>query len=84
MCLFAPSPAVGGDGLFEIFVFLAREAADPPQSGEMFLGFGEVVDDQVGLSDILVSTAMSRVQLQRALVVAISRVFGSAPRCRLP
>ena len=60
---------VVGDGLLEVLVFLAGDETDPLQRGQMLLGLGRVVGNQVRLADVLVSAAMAGVELERLLVV---------------
>ena len=50
------------------------------QRGEVLLGLGQVVDDQIGLADVLVRAAVPRIELQRARVVLEGK-FESARRC---
>src|SRR5438477_4043089 len=61
--------AVVGDRLLEVFVFLAGDETDRLQRAEVLLGFRQVVDHQVGFAGVLVGAAVTRVELQRALVV---------------
>src|SRR5215470_20398921 len=62
------------DCLLEVLVLLARDEADPLEGGEMLLSLRQIVDDEVRLTDVLVSTAMAGIELQGALIMHEGRL----------
>src|SRR5215510_3171222 len=60
---------IGRNGRLEILVLLAGDQADAPQAPEVLLRLRQVVDHEVGLTHVLVGSAMARIELERAPVM---------------
>ena len=57
------------NGLLEILQLFAGQEADVSECGEMPLRARHVSGHEIGLADVLVSAAMARIELDRALIV---------------
>src|SRR5882724_783635 len=56
------------DSLLEVAILRAAQHAERVEPGQVFLGLGQVAQDQVGLADVLVGAPALGVDRQRLLV----------------
>jgi hypothetical protein len=72
-------PLIPRDRPLEVVVLLAADEADVFQTREVLLGGGRIAKHQVGFAEMLVGTAMARIEHQRLLVVSDRRPHLAQP-----
>src|SRR5215467_2276844 len=66
-------PPIPRDRPLEVVVLLAADEADVFQMREVLLGRGRIAEHQCGFAEMLVGTAMARIEHQRLLVMSDRR-----------
>src|SRR5262249_48018278 len=72
-------PLIPRDRALEVVVLLAADEADVFQMREVLLGGGSVAEHQRGFAEMLVGTAMARIEHQRLLVMSDRRPHLAQP-----
>jgi hypothetical protein len=72
-------PLIPRDRPLEVVVLLAADEADVFQMREVLLGRGRIAKHQVGFAEMLVGTAMARIEHQRLLVMSDRRPHLAQP-----
>src|SRR3981081_4205364 len=72
-------PLIPCDRALEVVVFLATDEAEVFQMREVLLGGGSVAEHQCGFAEMLVGTAMARIERQRLLVMSDRRPHLAQP-----